>query len=365
MTNNGITHYGYGEPMIPIPSAISNNLLDTEQMAEQMHANELEQKARDVESNIEEILANDSHEETIEGIQMLVSNGAVRGKAPNGLPVFARVYKTTDPAEERTGILFDFTEDPRVVTNNSFGISVHDGAIVVGSEFVNGIDVSPDDSVYKFAGDVTSEILTKIKELEIRKQADRQATKRRKEYERRERREAVYEILGSMVEFIPFIGIIGGMATAVVLILNSEELPNITDKATILSIGQTAVPAFSKQILETDTLSTDNIYPIPGNSFQNGDVRQLILKSSKPGKNCTEETFDDGAKPNLSTQMKLWTDAVNPDGTPRNDQISVTYTLDGLKACWVQDTQRNSDEKLRVVAQWVDPAPEENAQTKS
>lgn len=357
MTNYG-RPYSDGALHAQIPASVAESLLDTERITELMRQAELQEIALTAEQRIKEITAKDGYRQTVDGVALVLSNDYVSGRAQDGRNVYARVYTTADTDQPtRSGILFDVTPDKAIVTTNLDGITVEDGSITVGSEFNAGIEVDPKEEVYRYVADVVNGLWEQIdakeqREIELKRQAKMQ--KQQKWDRRFDEIEYFIDEFGILILPVGTIAaVIGGVA---LLIASGEELPEISDTAVTISVGSQGSPAFSSQLYESAELGSGNIINLPSNSLKTGEVREFELETSKAPENCEIKLFDEDSRPTLTSQIKAWTDAVNPDGSPRNSEIVVTYTLDEIKACWVKDTERSEDDDVRVVVQMVDPA---------
>ena len=89
-------------------------------------------------------------------------------------------------------------------------------------------------------------------------------------------------------------------------------------------------------VTETSQLTTDEAT----------SLRQVVITSSKEGKNCEVVALNDRLP--LNAELLLWTDFANPDGSPRNEELDVSLSNEALAVCW-NGEERNDDDDPRVV----------------
>jgi hypothetical protein len=135
----------------------------------------------------------------------------------------------------------------------------------------------------------------------------------------------------------------------------------------ILRVGETEHPAFSKYLHDNKSLGRNkvprinhpdksgnrggNVHPYDGTMDTSDGLREMIITSSKPGKNCQAITVH---SMDLDARATIWTDFVNTEGKSRANELDASL-LDGkLRLCWNGQELSNKDDP-RIVFQVKNP----------
>ncbi len=283
-------------------------------------------------------------------------------------------------------LIFDETPDLPVITPNPNAILFTESVYGFGLQ-VDISDLNPDVNNPAHAKLIMG-VLTKIargvqaaaeakRVEETAKQErltqEREAQKARTQHERKTRNlhcwQRVKKIGTSVLKYTGMTVMAGAIVGGPIYVASTIDLPRHRDydergyalaggTELTLGAGSEGNPEFSKQLYEDTKLATHKMPTllteeddgfVGSSQDMNLDVtdtlRNIIIFSSKPGKNCSTATLD---KAPLDTRLVAWTDFTAPDGTSRADELSVLYETDKVKVCW-NGEERSINDDPRVV----------------
>lgn len=339
-------------------------------------------------------LVADGVETTVNGIPAVVSEVSVEvivpkpGYAPSNAPQqqlyhvrAARLQPTSarkDKVNPLPALVFSESDDLPVITPNPNALRFVE--LVKGPSLVADMSqLEPDvdsPAQVEWTMSVLTRLAEKIEAIDTAEEAALQAEQKHLQQEhatRRQHRRSIMKQVGGMTLKWGG-GLLGATAAVTGLVygigkIDIEPRQDIDDRlkrtqlagGTVFTLGSTeSTPEFSRQAYE-DSLLGRNIIPYldlnsdrtspkisssQDNSLGLDDTyREIVLTSSKPGKNCEEASVD---KVPLDTRLVTWTDFAGPTGQSRADEFKVKYEVGKVKVCW-NGEERTIDEDPRVI----------------
>lgn len=330
---------------------------------------------------------------TVNGIEALVSSEYAEAVL-DGVPFYARVYRYTKRGRELgeiselelgQGLVFDEDKSLSVISSNPRVIRYEyrtDRPIIIYdddqlSPRVNDptdvaiIQTAQNNIVHKIEiGRATKQRLQT--EAEERARAERETRNARRWRAVKDiGRKAIRGIAGATALTAIGFGVIAGGKK----IADIEPYDYDLDPRVHVPVGGTphtigdpaATPDFDKVFLNDPILSRAKVPDMStdeesesGDPYLGADniLRDVILTSSKEGKNCVTIELSD--KVGIDSTLKSWTDFVDENGVSRADELSVEYNVGETEVCFIGEETSDEDDPrviLRVIANEPDTAP--------
>ncbi len=325
------------------------------------------------------ILRTSSVRTEINGIPAIASEQYMPDNV-DGTPYYLRVFRYLSPEMQRTkidsstpfqGLVFDDDPDILIRSPNPRAIrydrSIGRPMIIVDTETEPRVN-DPVDVRYveKAQNEIVRRMqMAEFKKVELAQKELEESQKERAEHwaHRYRRIKHAMRVTGKFVGITAAVGLVGGAGfVGCRALLNYEpydydsdpgvEVPD-QSTATVLSIGDAdSAPAFLEDFMSNKKLlrgavtvvdSDDSHYDT---SLGPDDVlREVILRSSEPGKNCANVDVADGM--GLGSKVLAWTDFIDENGKPRNNELSVKYGSGFVKVCFIgQEKDDNDDPRV-------------------